>query len=194
MRVRVLVATYLVVAAGAAATVLALRATLAHPDPWLALAPWSAHLVSAAGGLALAASVVAWSRWSLRLAVARELADALAPATRAIAPGQIVLVAVLSGLGEELLFRALLAPYLGVVASSVLFASLHQVRGRARWLWMTSSLVVGVALALLYRATGSLVGPVVAHALINALNLRHLRGLRAARPRRAEGLLAARPT
>ncbi len=192
MRVFVLLATYLLVALGAAAAVLALRGSFDHPAPWLALGPVASHAWSAAGGVALGAAVVGLSRWLLRLPVARELADALAPATRALTSGQIVLVALLSSLGEELLFRALLAPYLGVVASSLLFASLHQVRGRARWLWMTFSLFVGLAVALLYRATGSLVGPLVAHALVNALNLHHLRELRTPRPRRAEGLLSAR--
>lgn len=194
MRVSVLLATYLVVAVGAAVGVLALRGSFDHPEPWLALGPAGAHAWSAAVGLTLGVGVVALSRWLLRLPIARELAAALAPAVRGFSSAQIVLVALLSSLGEELLFRALLAPYVGVVASSVLFASLHQVRGRARWLWMGFSLLVGVAVALVYRATGSLVGPLVAHALVNALNLHHLRELRSPRPRRAEGLLSARST
>lgn len=194
MRVSVLLATYLLVASGAAAAVLALRGTFDHPEPWLELGPLASHAWSATLGLSLGVVVVALSRWLLRLPIARELADALAPATRAMTSGQIVLVALLSSAGEELLFRALLAPYVGVVVSSVLFASLHQVRGRARWLWMGFSLVVGLGVALLYRATGSLIGPLVAHALVNALNLHHLRDRKAPRARRAEGLLPARST
>lgn len=194
VRVPVLLATYLVVAVGAGAGVLVLRGTFDHPEPWLALEPLSAHAWSGLCGLLFGVAVVAFSRWLLRLPVARELADALAPATRAMTTGQIVLIALLSSLGEELFFRALLAPYVGVVVSSLLFASLHQVRGRARWLWMGFSLVVGLLVAIVYRATGSLVGPLVAHAFINALNLHHLRGLRVPRVRRAEGLLSARST
>ena len=194
VRVPVLLATYLVVALGAGGAVLTLRGSFDHPEPWFALEPLSAHGYSALLGVVLGLAIVAFSRWLLRLPIARELADALAPATRAMTSGQIVLIALLSSLGEELLFRGLLAPYVGVVASSVLFASLHQVRGRARWLWMSFSLVVGLFVSLVYRGTGSLLGPLVAHALINALNLHHLRGLKVPRSRRAEGLLSARST
>jgi membrane protease YdiL (CAAX protease family) len=50
--------------------------------------------------------------------------------------------------------------------------------------WATAT---GLLFALVFRATGSLVGPVVAHAAINAVNLRYLRDNDPAPPRRRLG-------
>jgi membrane protease YdiL (CAAX protease family) len=56
-------------------------------------------------------------------------------------------------------------------------------------LWAT---VMGLAFGLVFRVTGSLVGPMIAHVAINAVNLRLLRDAapEPRRPRRLGGLLA----
>jgi len=87
------------------------------------------------------------------------------------------------------LFRGFLAPLIGVVASSVVFGALHQVRGPARWGWMAWATVMGLVFASVFAATGSLAGPLVAHAAINHANLRFLRDSRRQAPRRLGGLL-----
>ena len=89
--------------------------------------------------------------------------------------GQIFLLAGLSSLGEEVLFRGLMTPTLGVLGSSVLFGLLHQVRGPSRWVWIIWATAVGLVLGTIFAATGSLVGPLLAHAVVNAVNLGYLR-------------------
>ena len=87
----------------------------------------------------------------------------------------IVGMAVASGVAEELFFRGTLLPWIGVVPSAIVFGLVHQVRGPARWLWVGWATVMGLLLGALYRATGDLVGPVLAHVLVNLFNLLYLR-------------------
>jgi membrane protease YdiL (CAAX protease family) len=110
-----------------------------------------------------------------RFAWARALYRGLRPTVRDASDSTLVVVAVASAFGEELLFRGLLVPVIGVVASSVAFGALHQIRGRARWAWMGWAAVMGVLFGTVFAATGSLAGPLVAHLAINHSNLRFLR-------------------
>jgi membrane protease YdiL (CAAX protease family) len=87
----------------------------------------------------------------------------------------VLAIGTASAAGEELLFRGLLVPAAGVIASSLLFGALHQVRGPGRWAWMAWATVMGLLFGGVFVATGSLVGPMVAHAAINCANLRFLR-------------------
>ena len=135
----------------------------------------SGHLASALGGLALALLVVALTRALVRSqAWAAALHEDLAPVARALGSGAVVPVALASSLGEELLFRGALVPWIGVAASSALFGLLHQVPGRSRAAWIAFASVVGALLGALFVVTGSLLGPILAHALVNAVNLRFL--------------------
>ncbi len=136
---------------------------------------WEAHLTSLAGGLGLAVAVIGATRWLVRTQTwAEALHEDLRPMARALGTEAIIPVALASSFGEEVLFRGALVPALGVVASSILFGALHQMRGRSRLSWVAFAVVVGMMLGFLFRATGSLIGPIVAHAVINAVNLRFL--------------------
>jgi membrane protease YdiL (CAAX protease family) len=148
----------------------------AHPTPRWQLAGWVATAWSGLLGLAGAAVVVAFTRVAVRhFAWARTLAEGLRPAVWSLSSLHIVLVALASSIAEELLFRAVLVPWLGVFASALVFGLAHQMRGPSRWPWVAWCFVVGVGLGSLYEATGSLIGPIVAHAAINAANLAWLR-------------------
>lgn len=152
--------------------------------------PLSGHLASLAGGVGLSIAVIAATRLLVRTqAWAAALHADLAPMARALGPGAIVPVALASSLGEEMLFRGALVPWIGVIASSLLFGALHQLRGRSRVSWVAFAAVVGLLLGGLFRATGSLLGPIVAHALINGVNLRFLLTHAPADPREVDGLL-----
>ena len=87
----------------------------------------------------------------------------------------IGLVAVLSSLGEELLFRGLLQPGVGLVAQALLFGAAHQMPGPSRWVWVAWATVTGLLLGAMFQLTGSLLGPICAHALVNGINLSYLR-------------------
>lgn len=162
--------------AGSLSFVLRDGAPWVHPSPWMPATPLTAALTSALFGIATAAIVVVSTRFAVgRYAWAQRLHTELRPVAQDLTIGQILLLAGLSSLGEEILFRGLMTPALGVIVSSVLFGVLHQVRGPSRWVWMVWATAVGLVLGLIFVATGSLVGPLVAHAVVNAVNLGYLR-------------------
>ncbi|MBK7400401.1 MAG: CPBP family intramembrane metalloprotease [Myxococcales bacterium] len=132
-------------------------------------------LMSLVGGLGLALAVIAATRALVRTTGwARELHADLRPVARSLGESAILPVALASAIGEEVLFRGALLPALGLLGSSLLFGVVHQLRGRSRGAWIAFAALVGLALGGLFAATGSLLGPIVAHALINAVNLRFL--------------------
>ena len=83
-----------------------------------------------------------------------------------------LLLAVLSGVAEETLFRGMIQPRVGLVAASLLFGLAHFVPRRALLPWTLMSVAAGFLLGWLFDVTGNLVAPVIAHAGINAVNLR----------------------
>jgi membrane protease YdiL (CAAX protease family) len=96
----------------------------------------------------------------------------------------------LSGLGEELFFRGFLVPVIGVAAQAAIFGLAHQLRGPSRWVWVGWATLVGLCLGLVFALTGSLVGPIVTHVLVNGYNLAFLRDHDPTPRRRLGGLLA----
>ena len=169
---------YAVMAAAAVAIALGLRDGPAweHPAPWLALRPPVAVALSALLGLGLAAIVIGATRVVVaRFEWGQRLHRDLRPMARDLSLGQILLLAGLSSLGEELLFRGLLTPAIGVVMSGALFGLAHQISGPSRWVWVGWAAVIGMGLGSVFAATGSLLGPLLAHAVMNAANLAFLR-------------------
>lgn len=135
----------------------------------------AAHLVSLGLGLVLAVLVATATRVLVRTrSWASALHEDLRPFARALGGEAVIVVALASAIGEETLFRGALQPWIGLVASSVLFGVLHQMRGRSRVAWWLFATLVGLAFGAIFRFTGSLLGAIVAHATINAVNLRFL--------------------
>lgn len=171
-------AGYAMLATVATALALALRDGLpwVYPDPWFP-APQAVSLVtSAVLGLALATALVALTRVAVaRYEWARRLHIELRPVARDLTAGQILMVAGLSSLGEELLFRGLLTPTVGIPISALLFGLAHQIKGPSRWVWVGWATGVGAGLGVMFAMTGSLVGPLLAHCIVNAVNLTYLR-------------------
>lgn len=177
LRWSLLAAAYGAMAAVAlAVSILALdRAPWVHPAPWLHLPALVAHAYSLAFGLVLGAIVVVATRRLVeRFVWAQELANALRPFARGLSGVGIVVVALLSSIGEEFLFRGLLAPWIGLWAQALLFGVLHQMRGPSRWAWVAWATIVGVLFGVVFQSTGSLLGPIAAHAVINGFNLNYL--------------------
>jgi membrane protease YdiL (CAAX protease family) len=145
-------------------------------DGWLGAVGVVPVLLSVGFGLCLGAITIGATRAIVRRAEwARALHAALRPAVHGAGDGMLVGLAVASATGEELLFRGLLVPILGVFASSLVFGALHQIRGPGRWGWMAWATIMGLLFGGIFVATGSLVGPLLAHAAINLANLRFLR-------------------
>jgi uncharacterized protein len=146
------------------------------PEPWLPLPSLPRHALSVTVGAAFGVAVALLSTpLAQRFRWASVLAEELAPIARSIPRDLTLLVALLSAVGEEFLFRAAVMPGVGLVASALIFGFLHQMRGPARWPWALSATCMGLCLGALYGAFGSLIGPILAHAIINAMNLRMLR-------------------
>jgi membrane protease YdiL (CAAX protease family) len=187
------VGTSVVIAAAACGVSLALGHDPLTCTGWLGARGAASWLLSLGLGLLVAAltvgatpAVVRRWRW------ARALHTALRPVVNGAGDGALLAVAFAGAAGEELFFRGLLVPLVGVVASSIAFASLHQIRGPARWGWMLWAGVMGLLFGTIFAATGSLAGPLVAHAVINHNNLRFLRDHNPAAPRRPLGGLLRR--
>jgi membrane protease YdiL (CAAX protease family) len=145
-------------------------------EGWLGARGAASWLLSLGAGVALGAVTIAATRLLVRRATwAQALHVALRPAVHGVSDSALIALAGASAVGEELLFRGVLVPLVGIVFSSVLFGFLHQVRGQARWAWMAWATVMGGLLAAVFTLTGSLAGALVAHAAINHSNLRFLR-------------------
>jgi membrane protease YdiL (CAAX protease family) len=132
-------------------------------------------LRDAGAGAALGLAIVLLSGWFTRATRTGErLARALARLIGRRTLGECVALALVSGVGEEAFFRGALQPQLGLVGASLLFALAHFAPRRDLLPWTAFSLAAGLALGGLFEATGNLVAPVVAHAVVNAINLRLL--------------------
>jgi membrane protease YdiL (CAAX protease family) len=141
-------------------------------------------MVLAVAVIVLTRVLVARAAWS------RRLHAELRPVAVGLSTSGIGMIAVLSSLGEELFFRGFLTPWVGVLAQGILFGAAHQIRGPSRWWWMSWAALAGLALGALHWVFGSLSGPIVAHALINGVNLAYLRDHDPTkRPNRLGGLL-----
>lgn len=161
-------------------------------EAWLELPAWARHLLSVGAGGALALATVRATRTLVaRCGWARMLHTDLRPAVREAGDMTILVLGVASGVAEELFFRGLLAPVLGLLMSSIAFGALHRLRGRVGWIWGSWAALMGLLFGALFFATGSLLGAMLAHASINVMNLRFLRDtdVEPRKPRRLGGLL-----
>lgn len=104
----------------------------------------------------------------------RVLETVLVPFSRALAPTDVVVIALLSGVSEELFFRGVLLAEIGLVGSSLVFGLLHALT----WAYAAWAALIGTGFGLLALHGGSLVTPVVAHVTYNLgalVVLRHWR-------------------
>lgn len=127
-----------------------------------------AGLAAAALAVVATAGLTAATGWGDRLS--RALAAILGP----LSLRSCVLLAAVSGVAEEALFRGAIQARTGLLVASLLFGCVHFVPRRELLPWTAFTFVAGFGLGALYEATGNLVAPVVAHAGVNAVNLRLL--------------------
>lgn len=143
----------------------------------LPLAASVGALVGVAAGVASRA-FARRSRWGHGLYLA--MRDVLAGHPRDGASLSTLTVA--AAVGEELLFRGALLPTIaahegtlvGVITSSVAFGLLHAPWSRRMIPWTVMATAMGVVFSALYLATGEVLAPVVAHAVVNLENLSFL--------------------
>ena len=86
----------------------------------------------------------------------------------------IIWLGLLPGLSEELLFRGVMLPALGlnltaVIISSLLFGVLH-LSGANQWPYVVWATIVGFALGYCALITGNLIVPIIAHVITNLVS------------------------
>jgi membrane protease YdiL (CAAX protease family) len=101
----------------------------------------------------------------------RSISRALRHMVGRLHPLDALLLAVLSAAGEELLFRGIAQPYLGLFFASTAFGAVHFVPRKGLWPWALWALGAGFAFGWLAKAAGGLLAPAVAHLIVNFIGL-----------------------
>ncbi len=187
--------TYLIAALVVAAASLVWIAVGHNPlitEPALTFLPGRAlvALSMALGCVVAVVSIRITRRLAERVDWARELARGLRPRLSGASTAELVRTALLVGTTEEIFFRGILQPLAGVWLAALAFGLVHAGRGRTRLYYAAWAAMTGLSFGALFWLTGSIVGPVVAHVVINAANARYLRDLPdlSAEPRRRRNL------
>ncbi len=145
--------------------------TLLLPGPSAPLAPAAdVALGVALGVLTIALSHLASARLTSMRFVERELRELVS----AMPTRQAALVTAFGAMAEELLFRGFLQPLLGLTITSVLFGAMHVPHRKEMIPWPIAGVAMGFAFGGLVLWRGSVVGPLVAHVVINYFNTWHL--------------------
>lgn len=129
---------------------------------------WLDLLLGLGGGLLL---LGLWKGSERVFPLARELEDQLGAVLGPLGRSEVIALAVLSGFAEELFFRGAVQGAIGWLPATLAFALLHTGPGRAFRLWTLFALLAGLLFGGLMELRGNLLGPVVAHFLVNAVNL-----------------------
>jgi hypothetical protein len=147
-------------------------------------------LLSSAGlGIGFATAILWFSAYaSARHQWARTLEQEFGVALGGLSPLQCVVLAIASGIGEEFLFRAGIQPtavrlaarvadgpflqnLLGVTLTSLAFGACHFPFRRNLLPWTAFTVVTAYGFGGILLWTGNLTGPILAHAMINGVNL-----------------------
>ena len=138
------------------------------PPRALALPWWLAGLGAGLGIVVVTALVQRRSEAMQRLAA--ELAEMVAPVTWP----RVAVLALLSGICEESLFRGPVQHAIGIVPAALVFALLHGGLARRYLAWSAFALVAGLTFGLLADTYASIAPAALAHIVVNAINLRRL--------------------
>lgn len=84
-----------------------------------------------------------------------------------LSPGWVVLVAISAGVGEEVLFRGVIQPHLGLGLTSVLFGLAHPLSSA----YIIYATLAALILGGLTHYTGALLAAMVAHSTVDVLML-----------------------
>ncbi|KAB2963516.1 MAG: CPBP family intramembrane metalloprotease [Thermoanaerobaculia bacterium] len=125
-----------------------------------------------AGGIVLGLALLGlWALAARLLPAARRLEHQLRRLLGPVSRGEALSLALVSAVGEELVFRGALQNWLGWPAAALLFALAHVGPGASMRLWAAWALVGGIVLGFWTAGRGALLGALVAHFLVNAVQL-----------------------
>jgi len=168
--------TQVLIAMGVTAVVLLLVAKLWLHFGSVTLLPLHGTPEALLLGLAIAVGITGASSLVYRLWPAyRQSADFyLQLVLKPLVLPDIIWLGLLPGMSEELLFRGVMLPAvglnaIGLVATSLLFGVLH-LSGPQQWPYVVWASAVGFLLGFSALATGNLLVPIVAHIVTNLLS------------------------
>lgn len=134
---------------------------------------WGIALSIASSALAIAL-VVLGKRISFLSGLTKMSEEFLQPLVGLLGPADILLLSLLSGFCEEVLFRGILQAQIGVFAASFVFGIFHDPSFKQKSYIILATLA-GLALGLLYQWTGNLWSCILAHAAHNFVAMISLR-------------------
>ena len=85
------------------------------------------------------------------------------------------MLAIMSAVCEEIIFRGFLQSYWGLFWTSLAFGALHIPMQRHHWPWTISALIMGFVFGACYEWRATITAPLVAHFTINYFNLHALK-------------------
>jgi uncharacterized protein len=123
-------------------------------------------------GIGIGSALLAlWWLLCRYVAGARGLENELARLLAPLSVAEAISLAIISAVAEELFFRGALQGALGFLPAAVLFALLHAGPGKSFRVWTLFAFAGGLALGGLVTLRGPLGGAIVAHLLVNGVNL-----------------------
>lgn len=102
--------------------------------------------------------------------------ERLAPVFKNLKPRDIMILSLVSGFSEEVLFRGLVLPTFGIVIASISFGLLH-LPGFKYWIYALWATLSGFLLGFLLILSGSLWLPITTHVTNNIIGMIMLRKL-----------------
>lgn len=156
---------------------------LARPPGGFGISHPTKLLMGMGLALVLGAAVVFLSRWIGRHTEwGRILRAEFHTLLRGVDSRQVLYLALLSGFGEEILFRGVLQPRVGWLWASLMFGALHFPIRSTLIPWSLFALVMGFVLAAFTEVFQNLWPAILLHFMINYLNLHDLAEHQASRP------------
>ena len=126
------------------------------------------------GVLVAGAMLALWEGLRRGMPSVNRLEEALADALGPLRVDEALALAALSGFAEELFFRGAVLLAWGWFPATLLFALLHAGPGAAYRAWTAFAAVAGLLFAGLMIWRGNLLAAIVAHTLVNGVNLSRL--------------------
>jgi len=94
----------------------------------------------------------------------------LSPTFKNLKLVDLLLLSVMSGFNEEVFFRGLLFPKVGIIISSIAFGTLH-FPGKKYWIYAVWATCSAALFAYLFHLTNSLWLPIIAHVTNNLIGM-----------------------
>jgi membrane protease YdiL (CAAX protease family) len=144
---------------------------LAPPGEFV-IRDWPRFGYALAGAAVAVVALVLGSRWIARKTgwgrhLRHEFRAALGPLTSV----DILWLSLLSGFGEEIVFRGVLLGRIGLIWSSVAFAAMHFPFRLSLWPWTAFAGIMGLGLAAVTQWAGLLWPAIFIHLCVNYFNL-----------------------